>query len=793
VNSPWRARAWVLWRIKSAGLLLLGSAALLGGLNPEAAHLRGRTFGLSDQLSSREKVIRPGSSVQPQGQSTRAVTVADVIRMTRIGGTGDAKYHFGASLTEDFAVFSPDRRYFVVVVNRGNLERNTNEYSMLLFESAKAFDRVYPRTLVSFASSSDREGIKDAVWLNDSHTLMFLGERSGEMTQIHTVDSRSGRIGTVTNEKASIESYSTTPTGDCVAYTINRPPRPLVGQSAALPGLHVTNELLTDLIAGEVHADQPDLMMKRAGWHSARKLTTSGKLPLQFGQQDFFISPDARYLVVPTDPMTIPRGWGRYRDAAIQTIIARNIPDGSRTLLYRYELVDLMNRKSRVLLDSPIAYSGSEVSWAPDSHSVLLTGVYLPLNVQDLAEQTVRESRRFVVEVKVPSLEFSTITSRDSQLVGWDTTTQFVGLKSREINQDGSVPRIEYYQKRSSGWSRLEATPEAVNTSTLEIGVAQDLNNAPRIVAEDSRTSRSAVLIDLNPQFKQLWFGRVEEVRWVGGGTHEFVGGLFLPPNYIPGTRYPLVIQTHGFDPPGSPHSFWIDGPFSTAFAAQPLAAKGIVVLQVPDPGPKGTPLEAPLMMETFEQAVDYLGKKGIIDTHRVGIIGFSRTCLYVKYTLTHSRYHFAAAVVADGMDAGYWQYMAYANTSPSVAAEFDALVGAPPFGEGLRKWLDYSPGFLLDRVRSPLLIQGIGPSSLLSEWQWFSGLKRLGKAVDLVYLPTGMHVLRKPRDRMVSLQSVVDWFCFWLKGEEDPDPAKVLQYKHWFSLGRPETSDIAH
>jgi hypothetical protein len=22
-------------------------------------------------------------------------------------------------------------------------------------------------------------------------------------------------------------------------------------------------------------------------------------------------------------------------------------------------------------------------------------------------------------------------------------------------------------------------------------------------------------------------------------------------------------------------------------------------------------------------------------------------------------------------------------------------------------------------------------------------------------------------------MQGIVDWFCFWLKGEEDPDPAK--------------------
>ncbi len=46
-----------------------------------------------------------------------------------------------------------------------------------------------------------------------------------------------------------------------------------------------------------------------------------------------------------------------------------------------------------------------------------------------------------------------------------------------------------------------------------------------------------------------------------------------------------------------------------------------------------------------------------------------------------------------------------------------------------------------------------------------------------------GVHVLEKPWDRMASQQTNVDWFCFWLKGEEDPDPAKVEQYKRWREL----------
>jgi hypothetical protein len=100
---------------------------------------------------------------------------------------------------------------------------------------------------------------------------------------------------------------------------------------------------------------------------------------------------------------------------------------------------------------------------------------------------------------------------------------------------------------------------------------------------------------------------------------------------------------------------------------------------------------------------------------------------------------------------------------------------------------LKRSPGFLLDKVQTPLQIQALGPVSLLGEWEWFSGLKRLGKPVDFIYLPTGPHILVKPRDRMVSQREALDWFCFWLKGEEDPDPARAQQYASWRELRKVE------
>jgi hypothetical protein len=97
-----------------------------------------------------------------------------------------------------------------------------------------------------------------------------------------------------------------------------------------------------------------------------------------------------------------------------------------------------------------------------------------------------------------------------------------------------------------------------------------------------------------------------------------------------------------------------------------------------------------------------------------------------------------------------------------------------------MARWQKESPAFLMDKMETPLRIQALSMWSLLGDWHWYSGLSRLGKPVEMIYIPDGTHVLEKPWDRMVSQQGNVDWFCFWIKGEEDPNPAKAEEYKRW-------------
>jgi len=699
--------------------------------------------------------------------------------MTRLG---DSSYLSGGSSKGIVAKFSPDGTRFVVVLRRGNLEKNTNDYLLLLFETAEAFHLPTPHILVSLASSSNRPGIKNATWLGDNDTILFLGEHPGEQTQLYSVNCSSGELKRLTKHPTNLISFAVTRKGDRVVYVAETPVSNFVTESALRSGIHVTHELLLDLIKGTFGGgeyDEHEMFVLEPNPTKVIQANTYGRIDPPFSEPS--LAPDGEHFVVQTEARQIPEAWNKYQDKFLKILTGHGDPDGTPTRVHQYELLDTRTGASHVLLDAPVEPNwGSEVAWSPDSQSVVLSDVYLPLNVEP-AEQLARRSHTYLVEISIASRDLLKISDEDLRLVEWNSKTNLVMCEVGRIDSHaGDRGTRVYFSKVRGGWHRVGA-PETPTAIPPEIVLEENIRTAPRIVAVDSASNQKSLLMDLNPQFKDLAFAQVEEVSWKGTLGNEVKGGLYWPTEYEAGRRYPLIIQTHGF----TSDRFWIDGLWPTAFAAQPLAAKGFFVLQVSETDLYAfdTPDEAPRAMAAYEGAIDDLDHRGLIDRNRVGIIGFSRTCLYVTYTLTHSKYKFVAAAIADGMDGGYFQYLALSNNSPPWANEFDLVNGAPPFGDGLPLWMRRSPAFSMEKVQTPLRIQAIGASSLLTEWEWFSGLSRLKKPVDMIYIPDGAHLLEKPWERMVSQQGNVDWFCFWLKGEEDSDPGKSEQYARWYQL----------
>src|SRR2546421_12410718 len=79
----------------------------------------------------------------------RPVNVADSIGMRR------------GPQVAPVAHFSPDGSKFVVVVRRGNLQENTNEYSLLLWHKDALSGGAEPDTVATMSSSSNRAAIDE--------------------------------------------------------------------------------------------------------------------------------------------------------------------------------------------------------------------------------------------------------------------------------------------------------------------------------------------------------------------------------------------------------------------------------------------------------------------------------------------------------------------------------------------------------------------------------------------------------------------------------------------------------
>lgn len=712
----------------------------------------------------------------PPVREKRPFQIGDAIEMAEVS---DPARNDDSSRAPHIAKFSPDKRRFVIVVKRGNLANDSNDYSILLFRTSDVFRAATPKIIAKFSSSSSRPGIQEVRWLNNDE-IFFLGERPGGHQQLYRLAVDSGRLTRFTNHSTNLTSYSRTPSEGRIFFIAEKPTRCLLSAESGSQGIVVSTQFLNDLINNnDKYANfyQRELFSEREGSTGEERVPV--KYPIS-AASDIWLSPNGRYFIVEVLVPNPPSAWEDYTDRSLKMLLSPNRSKGVRELVASLMLVDTTTWQSRFLLNAPASVlEPIDVAWSANSRSVVVGGTYLPLDVADPLEREHRKSTTFVAEVSVPEGDVTEITEGGPRLLNWNSTAHTLLLQSAtRVSTVDVRGDLLAFEKRGSEWTK-SAPPSLQDGSSdvIEITVEEDLNHRPMAYAVDHERGTKALLLDLNPQFEELEIARVEDVTFSGTDGKPVRGGLYRPPNYEPGKRYPLVIQTHGWNP----QRFWVDGPYPTAFAAQALASRGFVVLQLEeDLSDLSTPQEAPRETAAYEGAIDYLDRIGLIDRTRVGIIAFSRTGLSVKYALTRSKYKFAAAIIADGNDSGYFEYLAFANAFPFWAEDAERVSGNRPFGVGLAAWLQSSPNFHLEDVGTPVRIEALSPSALLMNWEWFAGLRLLHKSVELVYMPSASHVLVKPRQRLGSQGGTVDWFAYWLKGEEDPDSSKSEQYFRW-------------
>ncbi|HUD55255.1 MAG TPA: prolyl oligopeptidase family serine peptidase [Terracidiphilus sp.] len=704
---------------------------------------------------------------------------------------------------------SPQGTRVAYLVKSPNLAQNRNDYQIYVRD---ILDRKTGPGQLVFAGA-DISGIR---WLGDGEHLSMLIPEHGSRT-LMTVSAEDGSHETLLALSRDVDEYSIDRAGTTIAYSITNAE---VGRRSRAPESDENTASGYRVRYGEKAADS---FPTSSVYIVRRQADGNWAPPDQVTIEDPFtherfshirapsylsLSPDGRLLALNywTDA-SLPDEWKQnpyVRSAlgtqALQRIMVIQDIEGGRTSLGFRNL-----------------YPDSEPLWSRDSQSFLMNA-HSPVG-SAWAQEDIRDHRTsgldanlFWVEVDSGKVQevFRHVPDHHQGPLFWtkdgDVVVSLLGDAVARFHQEGdSWQEVQKIRIPGSDEDRFWFL---VSNGFVMEGVHQTVTTPEDLFAYDPSEGKIRILTDLNPELGHLGFAGVKTIHWATPEGLALSGLLFMPPDYDPKRRYPLVIQTKG-----DQGWFTCDSGFNhdPAFAPQPIASAGILYLvrtsaagfseqDELDKVPKGYPGQIGLavqQMNVWDSAVKTLSERGLIDVKKVGVIGFSATGFYVDFLLTQSRIPYAAATTADNADyslSDYWQLPAFSDAE-------DSMYGGPPYGSTLENWRRYSISFNLEKIHTPLLMEemgygvhddmrGVVPLNLVGRYEIYKGLTRLGKPVEMYYYPDEDHAPDHPQARLASLQRNVDWYRFWLQRYEDPDQAKKEQYIRWRRLRELQRAD---
>lgn len=778
-------------------------------------------------------------------EAEQTFLVRHSIEMTRLSEAVHPEAGYGApSLFHP----SPDGAHVAVVTRRGNLETGFNEFRLLIFDSAEissfvasedahvlpgaelaaSFDTASATPQSAWATAgvaqSEFIGITSVQWVS-SRVLAFIGRGPDGVGQVYSYSLTEHALQQLTTHANDVLEFGTSADLNTIVFAAATPPD---WTERNAHGWVVGGEQLY-LMSKVDPSEAANLNIRR--FVLDRRRGTRWEVPatpLTNVSSGIFVAPSGRYAIISSPVPEFPEGWRDFPPIRSVPVRAADTPSllefddvfARTTVRFRqFQILDLETHSVRPLLNAPTpgrTEGRLTAHWSPDERSILLPPSYLPVANRDAGSSDVTWILTRDVGSTAARRVISTRAARGERgrpagsliETGW---TESGNVWALFVENGATHATYIEFRRAGEAWrehvTRTAPLPDAEGGSAvanLELRVAQDLDVPPDLVARDSRTGRERKFTEFNPNFAGIQLGRTERFTWTDRLGRQLSGGLVYPPDYEAGRRYPVVLQGNGF----YPHEFLVDGSFgSPPHAAQALASRGILVLQVGDratyaggderfaTGAHGDARfedygETPRYQAIIEGAIDALDAAGLIDRERVGLLGWSRIGMLMQYTLTFSDYPIAAAAISDSFTLSTFCYTAgygsaYGSGMDTTESEYGTFttVGAFPWAEGVQRWIDRSYMYHLDRVRTAVRFEHYGSRTLPCNWESYAILRRRHVPAEMYHLPLASHTLASPNSLRASREANVDWFDFWLNGEEDPDASKRSQYQRWRTL----------
>jgi dipeptidyl aminopeptidase/acylaminoacyl peptidase len=542
-------------------------------------------------------------------------------------------------------------------------------------------------------------------WSPDSKRLAFLKEG-----QVSVKDIPAGGIKVVTHSATPVNSYVWSPDGRQIAYLANDPSKPE-----------------DPIVAGQIHW-YSRLYLQPVSGGDPKLITKANRHVISFA-----ISPDFTRAVYAAQPSPANR-------------------DSFTVDLFE---IDLRSGVDRELVVQP--GRDADPGYSPD-------GRYITFHSQ-AGSQNYFEARHIGL---VPSgggaIRYITRDQpfdvfRGGTVVRWLGPGQLTYTAGRGLTD----VLVKHNLKSNATEVLTERISNAASFSTsgdTAVYLKTSAEHPPEIFVRDAQGEHQ--LTHFQVGVAELPKVRSERVSWKSTDGLPIEGVLWLPIDYKPGQRVPLIVELHG-----GPTGIVLDAfPVPRTYPTQVFLQNGIAVFA---PNFRGSVNYGAAFTKKSAQSqgigdyqdvmtgIDALVARGVADPDRLGVMGWSYGGYLTASMITQTNRFKAASIGAPATD-----WITYYGQSDAPREVLHSYFGGAPW-EKPENYHSHSPRFGLKNVRTPSLLQ-VGSLDINHNAEIYQALLDLKVPVEYVVYPREGHGLTEPAHIRDLLERNLNWFLRWLK-----------------------------
>jgi dipeptidyl aminopeptidase/acylaminoacyl peptidase len=341
--------------------------------------------------------------------------------------------------------------------------------------------------------------------------------------------------------------------------------------------------------------------------------------------------------------------------------------------------------------------------------------------------------------------------------------TKREGIARVEPNKAGATPLV--WEDASYNFIKAKDTDVYLYTKQSAI----DFPNY-YVASPDLKSGRQ--ITDANPQQKDFaWTSGARLIKYVSDKGDTLQGALYLPANYEPGKKYPLLVTIyekrsqllHTYVTPSETST-----PNRSIYTSRGYAVLDPdIVYRVNDPGMSAVWCVLPAVRAAIAT--------GMIDSSHIGLWGHSWGGYQTAFLVTQTNMFHAAVAGAPLTDMVSMYSSIYWNTGGTNQGIFESSQGRfkGNFIQNYDAYIRNSPVFHADKVTTPLIILHNDKDGAVDFNQgitYFNTLRQLGKDVILLEYVGENHGLQRPVNQKDYATRMREWFDYQLRGAPPAD-----------------------